>query len=102
VDDWPLAKLIYKPPGVPASWGSLRAEPSVLGLLLGRIGGVREAFLRSPVLLPTALWGIQEGKADACLEASPALPDELRTAYLRNLVNSSGSLASWLAFPGAR
>lgn len=44
MDDWPLAKLIYKPPGVPASWGSLRAEPFVLGLLLGRIGGVRETL----------------------------------------------------------
>ena len=41
-----------------------------------------------PILLPTALWGIQEGKADACLEARTALPIELRTAYLRNGVNS--------------
>ena len=79
---WPslsTSRRGYRPAGE-AFW----AEPFVLGLLLGRIGGVRETLRRSPVLLPTALWGIQEGKADACLEARPAQPDELRTAYLRN------------------
>ena len=40
-------------------------QPPRRGLLLGRLGGVSGKRKLSRPRLPTALWGIQKGKADA-------------------------------------
>jgi len=45
---------------------------------LGRLGGDFGARFAPRSRQPTALWGIQEGKADVTRGETGALPDELR------------------------
>ena len=50
--------------GYPPVGEAVRGRTSWQGLLLGRLGGVFGALWRPRSRLPTALWGIQKGKAD--------------------------------------
>jgi hypothetical protein len=73
-----VRQTFSKPPGVPTGWGRPQGRTSRSGLLLGRLGGVFGAHLAPRSRLPTALWGIQEGKADVTRGESGAQPDEQR------------------------
>ena len=69
---------LFKATGGTYRLGTPQGRTSRSGLLLGRLGGVFGAHLAPRSRLPTALWGIQEGKADVTRGETGAQPDEQR------------------------
>ncbi|KAK4193979.1 hypothetical protein QBC40DRAFT_302520, partial [Triangularia verruculosa] len=94
---------------------AFRGRPSRSGLLLGRLGGVfGRSALRSR--LPTALWGIQKGKADApsgeprplrqasCAARGPSPPAHVTRYLFRPVKRAVGlhprrTIVTWLILP---
>ncbi|AEO61348.1 hypothetical protein MYCTH_2130517 [Thermothelomyces thermophilus ATCC 42464] len=112
-EGWAMWVLGGSPDLSKATGGTYRlGTPTGLNLPVGPPLGALRRRLRGAIAPrsrpPTALWGIQEGKADVTRGSTGALPDELRghagprARRPSNLVNSSALKHGRLALTGSR
>lgn len=100
-------QTFQKPPGVPTGWGSLQGQNLPVGPPLGALRCRFRGALAPRSRPPTALWGIQEGKADVtrCETGARRTSSAATRASCppsSDLVNSSALKHGRLAFTGAR